>query len=85
MNDNARASMLQKVTAVTARRATQTSRGALLEVGSFLGLVTVLAVALLAASAGPIQGDEEDDGKYSFYRMPSNLTAYFSNTASPDT
>lgn len=84
MNDQARVSMLQKLTVLTAWRWPRWRRGALLEVGSFLGLVTLLAVALLAASAGPIQGDEEDDGKYSFYRMSSNLTAYFSNTASPD-
>ncbi|WP_328530116.1 hypothetical protein OG984_02730 [Nocardioides sp. NBC_00368] len=84
MNVKGRVSMLQKLTAVSAQRWPRSPRGALLEVGWFLGLVTLLAVALLAASAGPIQGDEEDDGKYSFYRMSSNLTAYFSNTASPD-
>lgn len=84
MNDRARVWIRRRLTAAKARRSKRSPHGALLEAGSFLGLVAVLAVALLAASAGPVQGDEEDDGKYSFYRMSSNLTAYFSNTASPD-
>ncbi|MGH3976731.1 MAG: hypothetical protein ACRDS9_25950, partial [Pseudonocardiaceae bacterium] len=84
MIDKVMVSMLPRLPAMREQRSTPSSRGALLEVGAFLGLVTLLAAVLLVASAGSVRGDEEDDGKYSFYRMSSNLTAYFSNTASPD-